>query len=118
MGGHGLAAKSELEISAVVGVFDFRSCVASKASMASVAKPLCMAAGHCPDLGSANTFSARLNLMLMRVDPLQRVLQHSFTTRRRTLNHLAGSYLVGQSLGEDVNLAIKSMSVDNGHCPV
>ena len=36
---------------------------------------------------------------------IQRILQQLFHYRRRTLNHLAGSDLVGDSFGKDVNLA-------------
>ena len=36
---------------------------------------------------------------------IQRVLQQLLHHRRRTLDHLAGSNLVGNSLGKNVNLA-------------
>ena len=97
-----LAAKSERRnAQQVVGVFDFRGGVALEGQHGIVAHHAASVVGDLDQL-----LAARLDLNAnARGTGVQRVLQQLLHHRRGTLNHLAGGDLVGNSLGEDVNLA-------------
>ena len=111
-----LAAKSQRrDVQQVAGVFDFRGGVALEGEHGIVAHHAAAVVGNLDQL-----LPARLDLNAnTRGTGVQRVLQQFLYDRRRTLDHLAGSDLVGNSLGKNVNLAHGTQEpVVSGQWPV